>query len=245
MKTNTTNHSSVETQTYKPLYALGSGTAVAMVVLTLIQFAGIMASPPPYDGNAADWFALFQANQLLGLIGFELPMILYMLVSIPLTLALCTVLRPASPSFTLLYLALSLIGVTAFIAARPVVEMAAASQGYATAATEAQKTVFLAAGQSLLAAFHGTAFHVSYLLGSLTGLIVSGIMLKSRIFGKATAYLRVASSLCDLGLYVPVIGMYISIFSVLFLSIWTILVARRLFQLSQAERLNLAPQAAL
>jgi hypothetical protein len=44
---------------------------------------------------------------------------------------------------------------------------------------------------------------------------------------------RIASSVCDFGLYVPGIGMYISIFSVLFLVIWNILIARRLFQLGQ------------
>jgi hypothetical protein len=58
-------------------------------------------------------------------------------------------------------------------------------------------------------------------------------MLKSHIFSKVTAYMRIASSVCDFGLFVPTIGIYISIFSVLFLFIWNILIARRLFQLGQ------------
>jgi hypothetical protein len=36
-----------------------------------------------------------------------------------------------------------------------------------------------------------------------------------------------------LGLYVPTVGVYISVFSVVFLEIWYILIARRLFQLGQ------------
>ncbi len=35
------------------------------------------------------------------------------------------------------------------------------------------------------------------------------------------------------GLYVPTIGIYISIFSVVFMAIWYILIARSLFQLGQ------------
>jgi hypothetical protein len=44
----------------------------------------------------------------------------------------------------------------------------------------------------------------------------------------------VASSVFDFGLYIPTIGIYISMFSVLFLLIWNILIARRLFQLGKA-----------
>jgi hypothetical protein len=36
-----------------------------------------------------------------------------------------------------------------------------------------------------------------------------------------------------LGLYVPVVGVYISVFSVLFLEVWYILIGRRLQQLGR------------
>ena len=93
--------------------------------------------------------------------------------------------------------------------------------------------MILAAGEATLAAFHGTAFHVSYVLGSLSGLIISLVMLKSNLFSKATAYVRIASSIFDVGLYIPTIGIFISIFSVRFLFIWNIMIARRLFQLAR------------
>jgi hypothetical protein len=107
------------------------------------------------------------------------------------------------------------------------------SNQFAAAATEAQKTMYLAAGEATLATFHGTAFQVSYVLGSINGLILSLVMLRSRIFSRATAYVRIASSVFDFGLYVPAIGIFLSIFSVLFLFAWNIMVARRLFQLAR------------
>ena len=163
-------------------------------------------------------------------------MVIYAIISIPIALALYMTLRGVNQSFTALYLALSLTGVIAFIVARPAFEMLHLSNGYAAATTEAQKSMFLAAGQTLVATFHGTAFHVSYILGSLSGLIISLVMLKSKIFSRATATVRIVSSVCDFGLYLPGIGIYISIFSVLFLFIWDILIARRLFQLGQTSR---------
>jgi hypothetical protein len=214
-------------------YTFSGAAALGMAIIILIQFAVFMSAPPPYNGTALDWFRLFQGNPLSGLIGFELLMVVYTILSIPISLALYMTLKGASPAFTGLFLALSLTGVIAFVAARPALEMLNLSQAYAGATSEEQRSMYLAAGETLVAVFHGTAFQVSYLLGSISGLIVSWVMLRSRIFSKATAAVRIASSVCDFGLYVPVIGIYISIFSVLFLLVWNVLIARRLFQLGR------------
>jgi len=122
-----------------------------------------------------------------------------------------------------------------FIAARPAFEMLYLSHGYAAAKTDAESAIFLAAGEAKVATFHGTAFYINYILGSLTGLIISWVMLKTTLFSKATAYVRIASSICDFGLFVPTIGMFIAIFSMLFLVIWNIMIARRFFQLANAS----------
>lgn len=220
---------------WKPLFKLGGVAALMMVGIIIVQMIVFMSAPPPYEGGASAWFALFQNNKIIGLIDFELLMIVYVFLSLPITLALYVLLRRASPSFTAIYVILSLIGVMSFIVARPAFEMLSLSNGYAAATTDAERAVYLSAGETLLAVFHGTAFQVSYVLGSLGGLIISLVMLKTDIFSKTTAYLRIASSVFDFGLYIPVIGMYISIFSVLFLLIWDILVARKLFQLGRGN----------
>jgi hypothetical protein len=220
---------------WKPLFNLGGVSALMMVGIIIAQMIVFMSAPPPYEGGASAWFALFQNNKIIGLIDFELLMILYVFLSLPITLALYVLLRRVSPSFTAVYIVLSLIGVMSFIVARPAFEMLSLSNGYAAASTDAERAIYLSAGETLLAIFHGTAFQVSYILGSLGGLIISLVMLKTNVFSKTTAYLRLASSVFDFGLYVPVVGMYIAIFSVLFLLIWDILVARRLFQLGRGN----------
>ena len=223
---------------WKVLYKFGGAAALAMVAIIILQMIAFMTVPPPLDGTAIDWFAFFQNNKLSGLVGFELLMIIYMILSIPLTLALHHALKQTDGAFMALYVVLSILAVAFFISARPAFEMLLLSDQFAAATTQAQRSILLAAGEATVAAFHGTSFHVSYVLGSLSGLIISFVMLKSKIFSKATAYVRIASSIFDFGLYIPTIGIFISIFSVLFLLIWDIMVARRLLQIAQFEGLD-------
>ena len=218
---------------WKPLFRFGAIAALSMVGIIVVQFVVFMTAPPPLEGTAIDWFRLFQQNKFIGLIDFELLMVVYTLLSIPLALALYFALRQTDQAFAALSVALTLVGVVCFVAARPALEMLYLSDQFAAATSEAQKALFLAAGEAKLATFHGTAFQVSYLLGSLNGLVISIVMWRSGLFSKATAYVRLGSSLFDLGLYVPGIGMYLSIFSVFFLFAWNIMVARKLFQLAR------------
>jgi len=215
------------------LWRAGSVSALLLVVIIIATGIVFAIEPQPLDGTALDWFILFQKNPLLGLVESELLMILYVIVSMPVALSLYILLRSVNPSWMIVYLVLGLLGVMCFIAARPAFEMLSLSKGYATATSETEKAIFLAAGQTLVATFHGTAFHISYILGSITGLIISIVLLQSNIFGKAFAYVRIASSICDFGLYIPVIGIYLSMLSVLFLFVWNIMIARRLWQLAK------------
>ena len=47
--------------------------------------------------------------------------------------------------------------------------------------------------------------------------------------------LGMLAGIVGFGLYVPEIGIFIAIFSVLFLSVWDVLIARRLFALGRLE----------
>jgi hypothetical protein len=228
----------------KNLYKIGGVAALLLVLIIVVQMIVFISAPPPLEGTVTDWFALFQKNSFIGLLDFELLMIVYTLVAIPLNLALYFALKPTHPSMMALYLALSIIGIGAFIAARPAFEMLYLSQQYATAATDVQRSVYLASGETLIAIFHGTAFHVSYVLGSISGLILATVMLQSDVFSRGTAYMRIASSVFDFGLFIPGIGTLLSILAVLLLLVWDILIARRLFQLggSQVNRaVSIAP----
>jgi len=86
----------------------------------------------------------------------------------------------------------------------------------------------------MVALFHGTAFQVSYILGSITGFLIAAVMLRSSVFSTTTAYLRIGSSVFDFGIFIPGVGLFISLLSVVFLLVFNILIARRLFQLGSS-----------
>lgn len=237
METTSADHS---TLAWSVLYRFAAAAALIMNAIIVIQLIVFMTAPPPLEGSARDWFTLFQENRLIGLIDFELLMVIYTVLSLLIALALYHALKHIDPAFTALFVALSAIAVVCFVVARPAFEMLFLSDQFAAATTESQRSLILAAGEATLATFHGTAFHVSYLLGSLSGLIISLVMLRSQIFGKATAFVRIGSSLFDLGLYIPTVGLYISIFSVFFLFAWNIMIARRLFQLARDKKSHAA-----
>jgi hypothetical protein len=136
---------------------------------------------------------------------------------------------------------MGLVGIAAYYASNTSFNMLALSQQYAAATSEAQKASLQAAGQAMLAIYTGTAFQVNYILGAVAFIIISAVMLRGGIFSRATAYLGILANALALGLYLPVIGIYVSIFSVLFLAAWEILIGLRFFQL--AKRARQAPEA--
>lgn len=214
------------------LYKIGGAAALLSLVFFPIQIMVFLVNPPP--DSVIGWFQLFQDNPLVGLLDLDLLLIVDQVLAILIFLALYAALRRAQESFMEISLALGLVSIVLFIASNPAFAMLSLSDQYAAATSDAQRAVFLAAGQAALITWQGSAFQVSYLLGSIAAIILSAVMLRSRLFSKATAYLGILANVIALGLYVPVIGIYISIFSVVFLWVWYLLIARRLFQLGRA-----------
>jgi hypothetical protein len=211
------------------------GTAGFAALLTAvflpIQVAAFIIFPMPE--TVAGWFALFEKNQLAGLLDLDLLLVVDQVLAIVIFAALYVSLRRLSPSWTALATVLGLLSAVLFIVCNPALAMLMLSDQYAAASTEAQKAALLGAGQAILVAWEGSAFHVSYIAGSLATILLSAVMLRSTSFGRMTAWMGMLANGLALGLYVPQVGVYISVFSVLFLWIWYILMARDLFRLAR------------
>ena len=215
------------------LYNIGGAAALFSVAIIPIQLVIFIVWGQPE--TAIGWFNLFHDNKFAGLLAFEILFVVNAVAGIATTLALYVVLRRVNESLMAIATVLALVEAVAFIVARPALEMLYLSNQYAAATTDAQRTMILAAGEAMLATFHGTAFHVGINLFSIYYLIVSIVMLQSNIFGRVTAYTGVVAAILNWGLYVPGgIGLFLFTLSVIpFLAIWLILVARKLFQLGR------------
>lgn len=216
------------------LFRIGGYAAILMAVLIPIQIVIFIAWPPPQD--VMGYFTLFQRNRLLGLLDLDFLLIVDNLLSIPLYLAIYVALRRKSETFALLGAVLGILSIILYLVSREATfSMLTLSSQYTAAVTEVQKQIALAAGQVMLISYNGTVFNISYILGAVALIILSAVMLNHNIFSKATAYLGLVANIIALGLYIPSVGIFISVFSVIFLWIWDLLVALRLLKLSNSN----------
>jgi hypothetical protein len=216
---------------WRTLYQLGGAAALISAVFIPIQVMVFVSWPPPT--TVSGWFRLFQSNPLAALIDLDLLLVVDNVLLVVVLLALYVLLRQTSEAVMAIATALGLLGIALFITSNPAFEMLSLSDQYAGAATDAQRSMFLAAGEAMLATWQGTAFQVAYLLGSVAGIAIGVVMLRGGIFGRLTASMAILGNAVGLGLYAPKIGVYIAVFSVVFLEVWYVLVARRLWQLGR------------
>jgi hypothetical protein len=213
------------------LFRTAGLAALTSALLIPVQVAVFLAWPAPFDGTAADWFTFLAKHPLAGLVNLDLLLVVDNVLLIPLLLAFYVVLRRVNASVMALAVAFAFSSVFTYLVTNPAVALARLSDQYAAATTDAQRTTALAAGDATLAAWQGSGFHAGYLLGSVAGVLIGLVMLRSGVFGKPTAYLAIVANAVGLGLYLPRIGLYVSVFSVVFLEIWYILVGRRLLRI--------------
>jgi hypothetical protein len=226
------------------LFKIGGLAALITAVLIPLQIAVFIAWPPPLQGPIVDWFTLFHSNWLLGLLSLDLFLLFDYVLLIPIVLSLYFALRQHGRSFMVMGVACFFVAITCYFASNTAFEMLALSNRYAAATTEAQKTLLLAAGQAMLATYQGTAFHVSYLLGSIAGILMSVVMLRSADFSKVAAHAGIWGNLVGLGLYIPKIGISLSAGSGLVLWIWYILLGRNLLKLGRTAAKLPVPRGA-
>lgn len=216
-------------QRWKGLYKAGGIFAIALLVLTVAQMVVFLAWPPPT--TVEGFFNLFQASWLRGLLSLDLIYIVINALLIVIYLTLYIILKRTNEPAVTIALAISLIGIAAYFASNTAFQMLSIGHQYAAATTDAQRAIFLSAGQSLLATYSGTAFDVYYILNAIALIIFSVVMLRSTIFSRAMAYLGLASGILML---VPstagTVGIYFSLVSLIPWVIWLVLLTRRLFR---------------
>lgn len=97
--------------------------------------------------------------------------------------------------------------------------------------TAVEREGLLAAGQAVLSSWQGTPFQVGNVVGSIGMLLIGWVMLRSQIFSKAAGHVGVVAGVVGLGMYVPKVGVFISILSVVGMQIWYVMIALTLLRL--------------
>lgn len=208
---------------------------IVYCLATIIQVV-VLGGPPT---TAAEAFTLLQKNKMVGLLRLDLPTTIAMPLYYFLVLGLFAALRHTDRANAILSTALTLVGVTLFLAMPTGLSMVPLSERYAAATTEALRIQLQAAGEAILATYiwHGTGAMLGGILLQGGLVLISVVMLRSRIFSKTTAYLGVLTHGLDLahivvGLLLPRFGVVLMAIAGPLYPVWFLLVGRRLLQLA-------------
>jgi hypothetical protein len=87
------------------------------------------------------------------------------------------------------------------------------------------------AGQAFVALFDGTTFTLATILPGIATFISSLLMLRSKHFGKAVAYLGIAGAVSGIAILLPAIGPLLGLLSTVIGPLWLALLARTFFRL--------------
>ncbi len=238
--------------TWDSLYRIGGAAALicaVMYVITLgVYIPAYRASPPP--STVLEWFTLFQSQPITGLFFLGLADIFIVILWGPMALALYAVLKQSHKTWSMIATIFVFVGMAVYLATNTAFSMLSLSDQYAAATAEAEQSIVLAAGRAMIAISEGTGGQYTGMsLVWLAGLILSVVMLRSKDFSKATAWVGIVG----LGLLVasmPFAGytttgeptaVVSAITAVTYIGggllslAWYVLVGRRLWKLAQLE----------
>ncbi len=214
-------------------------TALAIAVLLVGEIVVYGAFPRP--STVLEHFTLFRDNRLEGLLTLDLLGIISYLLFVPTVLAVYVALRRANEAVMAVAIALFFLGVADFLATNTAFPVLSLSSQYAAATTDAEKAAVLAAGQAMFALFNENAFLLSYVIVSGAWAMMSGVMLRSSEFSRATAWAGMLAGGAGIVAVVlehvsgagAVFALAISLYfaAIVFLFIWVLLVGRRLLRL--------------
>lgn len=220
---------------WKDLYRIAWIAAIISISVILLGFVTYFIWPfTPGVESTESILRFLQSNRLGGLISLDLFLFVGNLFSLILFLALYVSLKPVNESYALIALALGLVGLVLLIPSRPIIELFTLSRLYAAAPNEVARSQYLAASEALLALFNGTNWFMNTLLGGISLLISSLLMLRSKLYSKTIAYVGIITNAVICGFFIPVVGTFLLFLSLLGYVIWYILLARRFFQLARS-----------
>jgi hypothetical protein len=205
---------------FQPLYRVAQLLALTMLIIIPLQIVIYVISPPP--DTVKGFYELYHQNLFLGLLSLDFLYLLNNMIIVIIYLALFVLLYQEKPVTVLLALILGLIGIACYYPSNPAFEMLTLSNQYFQALPE-QQTIYLAAGEAVMAGYTGTSFDVYYVLSTICLLLFAYAIIKSTKFKKSVGLWGLASGFF---MIVPSsAGMLGMIFSLLSLIPWTVFVA--------------------
>lgn len=242
-------HAETRDSEWKNLYLIAGIAALLALSANLLDIVvGMSETELIVSGSqsALDWFARFQANAFRGLYLLGILNIVYAVCLVPVYFGLVAAHLRAHGLYAALAMSVYLIGMAIYIANNAAIPMLVLSHKYAAATTDAQRALFAAAGESVLASgedFTPGAFPGMF-LEIIAAVAIALVMLAGGVFAKRTAWIGlIGFTLLTIftvwATFIPVlyeIAFYgFGMIGGLFVLAWFVLVARRFFRLGHHQ----------
>jgi hypothetical protein len=233
---------------WKGLYFIGGVAAFLALIVFRRFFAvelmafngfGIFEIPPNEPTSALEWFTLLEGNKLVGLILLGIvDLINYALVGL-IFLAVYGALRKVNQIAMGLAIIFSVISLSVYFASNQALSFLHLSKQFQAATSDAERAIYLGAGEALSANIQGTGWYTSLFLIYLAGLIISIVMFQSNLFNKATAWTGILANSFGLLLFptlifAPAIAWIPPSLSAPFRVTWYVFIAIKLLKLAKA-----------
>ena len=224
---------------WKGLYRLSGAVCVIFLLYSLMTMALVLTiGGQPH--SVRDIFAMLQENRLVGLLRLDVLTMIVLPTYYLLFLGICVALKTTDAASAAIAALLALAGLTLVLSTPSVTSFLSLSDRFAVATSEAQKAELLAAGEAILASdmWHSSSSLVGGLLMQTGTLLMSILMLRSSVFGRATAWTGVIAHGLDLvhilaGLVVPTAGVALMAVAGTLYLVWFPLLARDFFRLGR------------
>jgi hypothetical protein len=182
--------------------ALGQAALVAFAVVAYFIWPHVFGT---HDGEQV--LEGLQRAPLEYVMKLDPVVLLGTVARLPVFVALWAALRRDAPTGALFGLVLAGISTAACLSTRPIVELVALADLHAAASSAAERAVFVAAAEALLAQFHGAAWAVSITSGGAAGLVFGLSMRRSEAFSRMSVWATALSGFGALLVPIPVVGL--------------------------------------
>jgi hypothetical protein len=235
----------VSESSWKSLYKIG-GVAALIATALFVGDIVILVTGNAMLGSANSWFTLMQNDRVAGLLQLFFTDLVGVALMYPIFFALYAALKRSNEVYAAFATGLAGLGIAIVLATNINYSLLYFNDQYAVA-TAVQRSQIATAGESFVALLNGTGPIMGGLFIEGAFVIISIIMLQSRVFSKKIAYLGIAAHGLDVAhsivllVLAPIFGMALaSTIGALLLTIggtlqliWYPLVGRRLIQLGR------------
>jgi hypothetical protein len=209
------------TTRWRGVLATAAAGAILTAIFVPLQVALFIAVPPPTSHSVGAWFNLFNESPVIGLLSLDLLTMVEQVLAVPIILAMFLLAHRAAASTTLLGAAAWLMGAVLFLSSNTGFEMLALARGYAGAGA-ADQAAYIAAGHGMLASYWdmGTSFVFGYVLSAVGGILLGAALVRAGALGRTAGWLLIVANVVGLGIFLPGVGIAVSLVSVLLLWAW-------------------------